>query len=127
MNNQIKPAYVTFEQAKWLANKDYPQKSCNQGYTLDGQDSFDYTIDWLNKKAIVKPEQWQVVEWLRVNYGIHVFYGFEIETKKYTWEIWDDTKEQSHIYNSESSKWDFNSPQEAYSAAFDYIKEKELI
>ncbi len=136
---EIRPVYVTFEQAKLLKEKDYPQKSCDNGYTLDGQDSFDYTIDWLNKKAIVKPEQWQVVEWLRVNHNLWVnvnpcmnvksdwitliknTFSFKFSVTYATEKLYIEHYKKPVIF-----KKGFNSPQEAYSAALDYIL-KELI
>lgn len=120
---EIKPTYVTFEQAKLLKEKWFDLE-CLTLFNYEGaEQTWKDNKPRSNKKEVsdyIRPEQWQVVEWLRVNHSIHVFYLFEIETKKYSWEIWDDKKEKHHSYNSDSSKWDFNSPQEAYSAAFDY-------
>jgi hypothetical protein len=127
MIQEIKPTYITFEQAKLLANKGYPQKECGQGYTLDGQDSFDYTIDWLNKKAIAKPEQHVVVEWLRINHGIWVQGPFPINNGKWEWVIFllneplENTDGYKNIMSLHTKQRQFNSPQEAYSAAFDYV------
>jgi hypothetical protein len=140
MKTEIKPTYATFEQAKWLKEKDF-NENCLAFYGKPNKALYEPILNGENKikkdnwndeikkynNRISAPEQWQVVEWLRVNHGIHVFYLFEIETKKYSWEVWDDKKEQNHSYNTDSSKWDFNSPQEAISAAFDYIKDYNLI
>ena len=68
------------------------------------------------------PEQWQVVEWLRVNHDIWVWvlphstlfrpYAEELINKD-RFGIWEGHK--------------YNSPQKAYSVAFDYIKDNNLI
>jgi hypothetical protein len=66
------------------------------------------------------PEQWQVVEWLRVNHGIWVYvklgfgHEFVIQKTAVPFEI---------IYTDGT----FKSPMEAYSAAFEHIKEYNLI
>ena len=88
-----------------------------------------------DKNYISRPEQWQVVEWLRVNHGIWikvdhfltnentVDWDFEID------KVDNDLDEKSNYiplvsFDIERS---FETPQEAYSAAFDYIKENNLI
>jgi len=139
MNTQeIKPAYENFSISKLLKEKGFDVKTRGRIHVShfhlvenniipDNVNTNHYEMfapieNWNAKTHYMSlPEQWQVVEWLRVKYGIHVFYLFEIETKKYSWEIWDDKKEQNHVHNSDSSKWKYNTPQEAYSAAFDYI------
>jgi hypothetical protein len=75
------------------------------------------------------PEQHVVVEWLRVNHGIWVYVkrGCEIINN----EVFD--KFQPIIEFIPQVKFDitdlptFNSLQEAYSVAFDYIKDNNLI
>jgi hypothetical protein len=122
-NMEIKSTYVTFEQAKLLPQDVFNTNKC---YDENGNPFIvSVTIRRFKDKIYYpRPEQWQVIEWLRVKYNIHVFYLFEITTKKYSWEIWDDRTGTSYEYNTDSSKWDFNSPQEAYSAAFDYTSTK---
>jgi hypothetical protein len=127
MAQEIKPTYVTFEQAKWLKEKDYPQKNCNNGYNLDGQDSFEYTIDWLNANAIAKPEQWQVVEWLLQTYKIDVDVSANrvLHTEKAKGYIAEIYTPKVCVPNWELGG-NHKNREEAYSAAFDYIL-KELI
>jgi hypothetical protein len=62
------------------------------------------------------PEQWRVVEWLRVKHGIWVsiFHKRHSMDKHYGYTI-------KHPNEIETKLWEFNSPQEAYSAAFDYV------
>jgi hypothetical protein len=140
---EIKPTYVTFEQAKWLKEKGYkqtPNKLRIPYYNYKGEfrgDVSDYIkayVDEDKEKAeeystINAPEQWEVVEWLRINHGIWLYVkrGCEIRNN----EAFD--KFQSIIEFIPQVKFDitdlptFDSPQEAYSAAFNYIKENNLI
>jgi hypothetical protein len=117
---KIEPTYITFEHAKWV-NKKGLLISCEKRYNKNG--TFNYSKNW----SISAPEQWQVVEWLRVNHGIWVeslhrgdmgdFIFKVVELNENNW------KKHPHYIHNEG----FNSPQEAYSAAFDYIKDNNLI
>jgi hypothetical protein len=124
--------HVTFEQAEWLMEK---------GFYLEGY----LQKVWLgnsykqkkNGAIIVNsiyglgassklPEQHQVVEWLRVNHGIWVYVNFS----KGKWYYYlqdlshtDMDEEDCRFYNMGI----FSTPQEAYSAAFDYIRNNNLI
>ena len=76
---------------------------------------------------ISAPEQYQVVEWLRINHGIWIGVPYLGEIRenspiKFNAEIRYIRDVPNLIQNING----FNSPQEAYSAAFDYIL-KELI
>jgi hypothetical protein len=131
MKQEIKPAYITFEQAKWLKEKGFDVKVngfYNGVKVLKGMYHFD--------NSIAAPEQWQVVEWLRFNHDIWVNISpvfqfndgredyLQIQGWQYYITVIIDNK-----YNQEKSHADReskNTPQEAYSAAFDYIL-KELI
>ena len=114
----ITPVYATFEQAKWLKEKGFGLETktfyASNGKVCDGVYAFD---DWC-----FRPEQHVVVEWLRVNHGIwiSVFHKRHSENKHYGYLI----KQSNGI---KTKLWEFTSPQEAYSAAFDCIKEKGLI
>lgn len=132
----IKPTYVTFEQAKLLKEKgfDVPIKSY---YRITGTGVFEiikplnHNNDKVQETAgsmtyISAPEQWQVVEWLRVKHGILIFIepanGKE-DKCLFAWYICDD---EQNILNSDSNYTangdkHFKTPQEAYSAAFDYV------
>ena len=88
---EIKPTYVTFEQAIGLKEKGF-NIPVNSFYQLSGKDSYegwgkykkqvptaDYNAFPKNPNAkpfykygYSRPEQWQVVEWLRVNHGIWI-------------------------------------------------------
>ena len=137
---EIKPTYVTFEQAKWLKEKGFDEPCTAlfiheiiQGNTewdilelfeRNNNDTYEFLLscdmDW--QKNYLRPEQWQVVEWLRVNHGIWVSICPSIDTN-FEFMIY----KKDVIYGSGKYKSNFNSPQEAYSAAFDYIKDNNLI
>jgi len=86
---EIKPTYVTFEQAKLLKEKRFNipcfyyyengkliepyfknGSSTDTGFRVDLLD----LLEHFNKhsKRVSAPEQWQVVEWLRVKHGIWI-------------------------------------------------------
>jgi hypothetical protein len=63
-----------------------------------------------------------IVEWLRINYGIHVThewdYSYSSEREYYFYKIkFKDEENFIKVLTGES----VTSPQEAYSAAFDYV------
>jgi len=152
---EIKPTYVTFEQAKLLKEKGFDLK-CNalfiheirQGDTdwkileLFGRtnDTYEFLLscdmDW--QKNYLRPEQWQVVEWLRVKYGIWVtVFTNKAKDWKTLWSFrldWIYPEDTLDLEDVEPKYYkipsyvtnEFDSPQEAYEAAFDYIL-KELI
>jgi hypothetical protein len=119
MTQEIKPTYVTFEQAKFIR---YPFLT-NTGYSFSGkpiQRKYIPTNGWINR-----PEQWQVVEWLRVNHGIWVWVR---PYKDHAADNNDPIQHQMNVYKrGVTVSKEFNSHEEAYSAAFDYIKENGLI
>lgn len=149
MTQEIKPTYVTFEQGKWLKEKGFDEY-CDQYYS---QALFEGTNkDWegiFPKFTVFKrsdfhfnskpqnndlwfecsaPEQWQVVEWLRVNHGIWITVDIDINGVY---------KNFIRKYNSKDRAWEvkyatsisekYYAPQEAYSAAFDYILNNNLV
>jgi hypothetical protein len=141
MNQEIKPTYVTFEQSQWLKDKGFDVKCKNYYLERDKElhEGFDHEywgdyrcVNWNADVIGIKPfdgfssapEQWQIVEWLRVNHGIWVFLERGLEPVNFYPVIDDNHKVTSFKYYL--PMW-YNSPQEAYSAAFDYIKENNLI
>ncbi len=73
------------------------------------------------------PEQWQVCEWLRVNHSIWVSCYPTSNPLKCQFRIYkNDNGVMGQVYDDYMGK-EFNLPQEAYSAAFDYIKQNNLI
>jgi hypothetical protein len=80
------------------------------------------------------PEQWQVVEWLRVNHGIWV--NIECDCYGELWyakllvaskERWSDLDKRHDVTSAYRFLGEYKSPQEAYSSAFDYLKKKNLL
>ena len=132
----IQPTYVIYPQAVWLKEKgfDIPQnKMYSYGTPMFGHvkevkfyngdlhecASTPYNWnDWSNKPTATEyysaPEQWLVVEWLRINHGIWIEVRNTYDGNGY--RCFFDGKE--HV---------FQTPQEAYSAAFDYIISNNLI
>jgi hypothetical protein len=131
---EIKPEYVTFEQAKWLKEKGlianckrYWVKYSNTEYKemSDIQlEDLDREIGIGSNLIIPKYEQWQVVEWFRVNHGIWISVDMVYETTQTGfWYSIRQSKEDDKAICSN----DYPTPQEAYSAAFDYILNNNLI
>jgi|688.fasta_scaffold00112_124 hypothetical protein len=129
---EIKPNYVTFEQAKLLKEKGLVVKS-DRYWVKMTEDSYTDMTDWRledldsdigigGNLVITKYQQWQVVEFLRINYGIWVGVTMYINH--------DGRFYSANIQNNDNKHQSFNghkSPQEAYSAAFDHILNNNLI
>ena len=137
----IEPKYVTFEQAKLLKEKRFTQKSKYHYPNLSDKQEICLPTDWnnftdmgFNSDYYTAPEQWQVVEWLRVNHGIWIIvegdsYGdyWYVKLTVCSEEVYEDLDKRHGIISAHRKfNNEHNSPQEAYSAAFDYIL-KELI
>jgi len=137
--------YVTFEQAKLLKEKGF-DVICKKKCFLDKEDN-EVTDEFIFNKynnhlteeldviksvwaisTIPRPEQWQVVEWLRINHGIWITVAnVYSEYTHWAFTIGKNGKGQIVPFRQDQDKSDyFKIPQEAYSAAFDYIL-KELI
>jgi hypothetical protein len=148
---KIEPTYVTFEQARWLKGKEFDVE-CNSYFELaitsrkHKYDGYSAPFGWkkgeLNTQAgyfvnniegvdtsnkswylCSRPEQWQVVEWLRVKYKINVF---AIRDGGYWISKYQDFNKEEEQSPKEIIIAYKNTKEEAYSAAFDYIL-KELI
>lgn len=109
INNEIKPSYVSFNTAKRLKEKGFnvPTKYRFNPDKLFENESLD-VIDWNRLGFTSRPEQWQVVEWLRVKYDIWI-------------EVYYDNNKKEYYTVLNGEEYIFQSPQEAYSTAFDYI------
>jgi hypothetical protein len=136
----IQPTYVTFEQAKWLKEKGF-NIELKSYYRITGSGVFEspkpvnHNDDKSQETAggmtyVSAPEQWQVVEWLRVNHNIDLqaICNYSEKGRSYRMGIIyiKENKVESVFLRKDYGFTDFiefNSPQEAYSAAFDYIKE----
>jgi len=128
---EIKPTYISFEQAKWLKEKAFEidteevlfyrdeinnieeHQIKNRDVIYNGS-SINYKVDEDEYRTY---HQWEVCEWLRVNHGIWVYVKKGKESNNYGYSIQD--------INGDKSCYEVNYkhvlPQEAYSAAFDYI------
>jgi hypothetical protein len=132
----IQPTYATFEQAKLLKEKEWRQRTKMVWLDSLGNQHLrevDLSLE-LNNAEYDAPEQWQIVEWLRVNHNIDLQdicnYGRLGRTYRMGIIFINEKKEVDTIFlrpiDTPFKFIEFNSPQEAYSAAFDYIL-KELI
>jgi len=140
----MEPKYITFEQAKWLKEKGF-NEPCDSIYKEDGEfQSYknvgDIRTHFNNSEPInpktwhrydtSAPEQHQVVDWLLEKHGIFVeIFADDYEENHNNWiYLYNITmtrkKGESRIWIDGSPK---DSPKEAYSVAFDYIKDNDLI
>jgi len=126
----IQPTYVTFEQARWLKEKGFNVKVISFFDNDILSEPKDRKVDKftiynpINWNAIrphyySRPEQWQVVEWLRVNHNIWIeVHGWT--NQPVGDEVWKECY-QAFINGDATNVFIFKTPQEAYSAAFDYV------
>jgi hypothetical protein len=161
---EIKPTYVTFEQAEWLKEKGFNEECQKYYYEYPERMEMQYGSGkyWENEEGLElqpykllllsndpqphrkhgilykkyqAPEQWQVVEWLRVNHKIDLQAICNYTTGVRTYRmgiifINKKNKIDAVFIRPDKSLFEFiefNSPQEAYSAAFNYIKNNNLI
>jgi len=130
---EIKPTYVTFEQAKLLKEKGFDEitKATYQYQNLETNcdyDEFKNSLFTYDHFEISAPEQWQVVDWILYNYNYHIELGPSIHTKL-VWYYYIHKIEKGFVVTGlEHPNIDlpkdvpyYSSKQEAYSAAFDYI------
>ena len=136
---EIKPTYASFEQSKWLKEKGF-NVECRNYYLEKDKELYegfedeywgDYRCKNWNadvigikpfKGFISAPEQWQVVEWLRVNHGIWIYVVGGGNNQYYP--MYQDKNQYKLALDIDKF---YGTPQEAYSAAFDYIQQNDLI
>jgi hypothetical protein len=122
---EIKPTYVTFEQAKLL-----PKEFENIAFACYYKGEFYAHKNILNISGVkeilhpinkdelfLAPEQWEIVEWLLIKHNIWV--SVRLNNTKDSWMYF--LQETMTKQLTQNIKDGFNSPQEAYSAAFDYV------
>jgi hypothetical protein len=127
---EIKPTYVTFKQAKKLKEKGFEIDTDEFLFCKDEVNNIEEhqiknrdviynggLLYLLNEDEYRIYEQWQVVEWLDKKYNqyIHIQKHTRNGLKCYSPFINNKTVKKDVFFN------DFDTPQEAYSAAFDYI------
>lgn len=101
----MKDQLITFESSQLLSTiPSYNQKECLNGFLHDGQESNDYSLDWINGKAIARPSQTTVREFLRTKYDIEVetFSSWESSIGRYYVmyvKIQPETSQAKVIYN----------------------------
>lgn len=132
----ISRTYTTFEQSKWLKergglNKDKFEIECKQGY--DTFIGYGNTLVHLGVQSdspffYSAPDQSQLIEWLRVNHGIWIY-----AKRKYVLINGEALDKFIPIIEFiPQVKVDitdlpsFDTPQDAYSAAFDHVFEHIL-
>jgi hypothetical protein len=137
MNNKIEPHYVDFNTAKWLKEKGF-NVHCNQRFWVGFENEEHFQDDCISNNwndyddsstvYYSAPEQHVVVEWLRVNHGI------EIEITKDRTVKWSNNyynhvifKNDVLVHQKQLGGTQPNTPQSAYSSAFDYIRDNNLI
>ncbi len=113
MNQTIEPTYVTFEQAKLLKEIGF------EGIEID------YGLNQMLNNSN-PPQQWQVVEWLRVNHKIWI--NVDVEGRnmdRYKFICFRSHNERVSEYvkhiNDDTHNGRYDKPQDALSAAFDYV------
>jgi hypothetical protein len=131
MTQEIKPTYVTFEQYESYCDLKLLQLLYDKGFRFKLETEGHRVINNLAEQRFNEGDVSYcnnyitysvVVEWLRVNHGIWVY--------SYTnGKIWYACIQHTFgdIVELPSRLGEHNSPQEAYSAAFDYIKNNNLI
>ena len=118
---EIKPTYVTFEQAKILADKKFLVHT-RYGYTKDGvleRPHYGETYvnsDFENSVTYSAPEQWQVVEWLDKVHNLYINVRKHTRNGLKSYSPYIDYTPVKDVFLN-----DFDTPQEAYSVAFNYI------
>ena len=130
---EIKPAYVTFEQAEKFKEKGFnnPVRGLYDNQYIPAINT--ELRNWNEFEGLSAPEQWQVVEWLRITHDIHITYGCD-----YNWKLKEYRGKAKFYYiinfdlldsldKNLEPKFLFDTPQEAYSTAFDYILKNNLI
>lgn len=136
----IQPIYVTFEQAKLLCSKGFDEQLStiydNNGNPTNSHYPTMKNSDIEHGTICTRPEQWMVIEWLRINHNIEVnclrytYSGGKYQGRKYMWGVDKYNEKYNHeleenpdhwiLNERESQGYDSNSPREAISVAIDY-------
>jgi hypothetical protein len=125
---EIKPNYVTFEQAKLLVKKGFDVFTNafyqENGVLIDDIEGIPYNYIC---KQLIAPEQWLVIEWFRLKYKIEIYLRPErnsnlgITTYYYGIDKICTTNHLESINVVDLFNSKYPTPQETYSAAIDYV------
>jgi len=141
VNNKIEPHYVDFNTAKWLKEKGFDiwvskhyyfeepkELRCSNGFKMPRCSPQTPVFNYMKLDGVCyAPEQHQVIEFLRINHSIWV--AVDVINNLFKYKILQCNGIVSQTFGNElrCSSFDYNSPQEAYSEAFDYIRKNNLI
>jgi hypothetical protein len=137
MTQQIKQTHVTFEQYESYCDLKLLQLLYDKGFRFKLETEGHRVINNLAEQRFNEGDvsycnnyiTYSVaVEWLRVNHGIWVSVNIAMDDKWY-FELYNlKDKRNAEIIIEDENITDFhNSPKEAYSAAFDYILNNNLL
>ena len=123
MNNNITPAHITYEQAVWLKSIGF-DAICRSIFLngIKANTESLYRNSFNAELILTAPEQSVIVEWLRVNFGVWISVKMSQTESEYSYQ---GCIQQLNKENVSAS--DFETPQEAYSAALSYLMSNEII
>ncbi len=137
MNNKIEPCYVDFNTAKLLKEKGFDEITDTIFMINHSTEVVFENINGLkhsdgNNPFISRPEQWEVIEWLRVNHGIWIYtypvvpFADDLEYPKIVWvsKICSLKQVNFEKFIDADNGLAINhhyGPEEAYSVAIDYV------
>jgi hypothetical protein len=129
---EIKPKYATFDQAKKLKEKRFDEY-CRASFKPSDNSFQQVPTQNSILPALAAPEHWQVIAWMLKEKGVDVCDNLSYG-KKYivtiTWNLDSVHKGMGNIsYYSNQKQLNnnfegFDTKEDAYSAAFDYILDK---
>ena len=123
---KIEPKYATFKQSVKLREKGFDEE-CKYYYDIEFEELTFHIGDVADvyknselKDKTSAPEQWQIIEWLRLNHGIWISVdtdNFKPTYNATVYELADNDYKKSRLQFIDN----ISTPQKAYSEAFDYI------
>jgi hypothetical protein len=115
----VQPTYVNYSQAKLLKEKGFDEK-CSNYYHIRGRLMNLETGD-TGEHECDAPEQWQVIEFFRLKYGIWISISLSNDINGNNCFKYTIVKAEIVGIRFITEANNYNSPQEAYSSAFDYV------
>jgi len=126
---EIKPHYVTFEQAKLLKEKGFDLKLFTYykrtGFLFNQSPNYEQNPNNWNGSSYIDcysaPEYWQVIEWLLIVHNIWIDVSYDFIVFDIT--IVHPDREPIYLLSTVggATTYLFTTLEEAYSGAFDYI------